>query len=423
MRYLNKLVRGIFVNKEFFMRNRKNLGESIEEGIIVIFAGKAPYKSADETYPFTPNRNFYYLTGIEEEQIILIIAKKNKKIKEHLYIQRPDPVMARWVGATISEEEAEEVSGIENIGYVDKFFDDFPIFINRSGFNKVYLDLERREWEENFTPAQIFAKELREKYPYVKIENIYKGISDLRTIKSKEEVELIKKAIDITKEGIYNMMKNIKPNMMEYEVEAYFDFSLKKNGVTDYAFETIAAAGKNATVLHYSENNCKIENNSLILCDLGAQYKYYNGDITRTFPANGKFTERQKEVYKVVLEANKAIIENAKPGVTFKEIEDITKKILTEGCKKLGILQDKKELRKYYFHSFGHYLGLDTHDVGSYEVKLKPGMVITNELGLYIEEESIGIRIEDDLLITEDGCEVLSKDIIKSIEEIENFMK
>ncbi len=163
MRYLNKLVRGIFVNKEFFMRNRKNLGESIEEGIIVIFAGKAPYKSADETYPFTPNRNFYYLTGIEEEQIILVITKKNKKIKEHLYIQRPDPVMARWVGATISEEEAEEVSGIENIGYVDKFFDDFPIFINRSGFNKVYLDLERREWEENFTPAQIFAKELKRK--------------------------------------------------------------------------------------------------------------------------------------------------------------------------------------------------------------------------------------------------------------------
>ncbi|EJO5348793.1 aminopeptidase P family protein [Clostridium botulinum] len=411
------------MNKEFFLTNRQNLAESIKEAIIVIFAGKAPYKSADETYPFTPNRNFYYLTGMEEEQIILVITKKNKQIKEYLYIQRPDPVMARWVGETISEEKAKKISGIENIEYVDKFFEDFASFINRSGFKKIYLDLERREWEENFTPAQIFAKELRVKYPYVKIKNIYKDICDLRTIKSKEEIKLIKKAINITKEGIYNMMKNIKPNMMEYEVEAYFDFSLKKNGVTDYAFKTIAASGKNATVLHYSKNNCKIENNSLILCDLGAQYKYYNGDITRTFPANGKFTERQKQVYNVVLAANKAIIENAKPGVTFKEIEDITKKTLLQGCKKLGILKDEKDLKKYYFHSFGHYLGLDTHDVGSYEGELKPGMVITNEPGLYIQEENIGIRIEDDLLITEDGCKVLSKDIIKSIEHIENFMK
>ncbi|NFN88204.1 aminopeptidase P family protein [Clostridium sporogenes] len=411
------------MNKEFFIRNRKNLGNTMEEGVAVIFAGKAPYKSADETYPFTPNRNFYYLTGIDEEQIILVITKKNEEIEEYLYIQRPDPIMSRWLGATISEEEAKKVSGVENIKYVDKFFDDFPFFINRKGFNKVYLDLERREWEENFTPAQIFAKGLKERYPSLKIENIYKNICDLRVIKSEEEIELMKKAINITKEGIYNMMKNIKPNMMEYEVEAYFDFSLKKNGVTDYAFKTIAASGKNATVLHYSQNNSKIDNNSLMLCDLGAQYKYYNGDISRTFPANGRFTERQKKVYNVVLEANKAIIENAKPGVTFKEIEDITKKTLSEGCKKLGILKDEKELRKYYFHSFGHYLGLDTHDVGSYEVELKPGMVITNEPGLYIEEESIGIRIEDDLLITEDGCEVLSKDIIKSIEDIENFMK
>lgn len=411
------------MDKEFFKRNRKNLGNTIKEGIIIIFAGKAPYKSADETYPFTPNRNFYYLTGIEEEKIILVITKKNDKINEHLYIQRPDPVMARWVGETVSEDRAKKVSGIENIEYIDKFFDDFPSLINRSGFKKVYLDLERREWEENFTPAQILASELKNKYPYVKIKNIYKDICHLRAIKSKEEIELIKKAIDITKEGIYNMMKNIKPNMMEYEIEAYFDFSLKKNGVTDFAFKTIAASGKNATVLHYSKNNCKLQDKSLMLCDLGAQYKYYNGDITRTFPVNGKFTERQKEVYEAVLKANKAIIENAKPGITFKEMEDITKKILTEGCKKLGILKDEKELRKYYFHSFGHYLGLDTHDVGSYDLELKPGMVITNEPGLYIEEEGIGVRIEDDLLITENGCEVLSKDIIKSIEEIENFMK
>ncbi|MBZ2174023.1 aminopeptidase P family protein [Schnuerera sp. xch1] len=411
------------MDKQFFIKNRKKLEERLEDNsILLLFAGRAPYKSADEVYPFTPNRNFYYMTGIDEDEIILLITNIKGKVSQKLFIQRPDPIMAKWVGATISDEAAKENSGIEDIEYLDKFEDVIGSVLNKNRIEKVYLDLERQEIKTSMTDSQLFSKMIAEKYPYIQIKNIYHDIADLRVIKSKEEIDLIKKAIEITNEGILALMKNAKPGMMEYEIEAYFDYVLTKHGVTDKAFATIAGSGINGTILHYSENNCQTKDGDLILFDLGAQYKYYNADITRTFPVNGKFTERQKEVYNVVLEAMNAVEEAAKPGVPYGELNEITKKILAEGCKKLGLIKEDSELSKYYFHSVSHYLGTDTHDVGDRTAILKPGMVITNEPGLYIEEEKIGIRIEDDLLITEDGCKNLSKDVIKTIEEIEDFM-
>ena len=191
-------------------------------------------------------------------------------------------------------------------------------------------------------------------------------------------------------------MKNAKVGMREYQLEAYFNFSLKSSGVTDYAFKTIAASGKNATILHYVKNNSELEDGKLILFDLGAQYKYYNADISRTFPINGKFTERQKQVYNVVLRAQEAVVSIARPGILFSVLNEAAKKVLVSGCIELGLIKEASELPKYYFHGVSHYLGLDTHDVGSRDVELKPGMVLTNEPGLYIEEENIGIRIEDD---------------------------
>lgn len=411
------------MDKVFFTKNRNKLAEKLEsDSILLLFAGRAPYKSADELYPFVPNRNFYYLTGIDEDKLILLISKIDGNVSEKLFIQRPDPVMAKWVGPTISDDEAKEKSGIENIEYLDKFEDTIGSILNRNRIEKIYLDLERQEIRTSFTESQEFAKIISERYPYIAIKNIYYDIAELRTVKAKEEIDLIRKAIEITNEGILNMMKNAKPGMMEYEIEAYFDFTLKKNGITNRAFETIAGSGKNGTILHYSANNCKTNDGDLILFDLGAQYKCYNADISRTFPLNGRFTERQKEIYNIVLKAMKAVEEAAKPGLYYRELNEIAKRVLAEGCKELGLIKEDKELSKYYFHSVSHYLGLDTHDVGSYNVELKPGMVITNEPGLYIEEEGIGIRIEDDLLITEDGCENLSKDIIKTIDEIEDFM-
>lgn len=411
------------MDKQFFIKNRKKIAKDLEDNsILLVFAGTAPYKSADELYPFTPNRNFYYLTGIDREKIVLLINKIDGNISEKIFVERPDPVMARWIGARMSSEEAKQVSGVENVDYLDKFEETIGSILGRNKIDNIYLDLERQEMGSSITEAQRFAKIINERYPYIEIKNAYYEIGQLRTIKSDEEIELIKKAIDITYEGIKKMLDNMKPGMMEYEIEAYFEFVLKKNGINERAFQTILASGENATVLHYSENNCKACDGDLILFDLGAQYKYYNADISRTFPVNGKFTERQKQVYNVVLKALNAVEEAAKPGVPYKELNEITKKILTEGCKQLGLIKEDKEITKYYFHGVSHYLGLDGHDIGIYETELKPGMVITNEPGLYIEEEGIGIRIEDDLLITEDGCVNLSKDIIKTVEEIEAYM-
>lgn len=411
------------MDKEFFMKNRKELGKALEDNsILLLFAGTAPYKSADEQYQFAPNRNFYYLTGIDREKIILLISKIDGDISEKIFVERPDPVMARWIGARMTAEEAKEVSGVENIDYLDKFEETIGSILERNRIEKLYLDLERQEIRAAITDPQYFAKMINERYPYIEIKNAYYDIAKLRVIKSDEEIQLMKKAIEITQEGIENMIDNIKPGMMEYEIEAYFDFTLKKNGIYEKAFKTIAASGKNATILHYVENNCRAEDGDLILFDLGAQYKYYNADISRTFPVNGKFTERQKQIYNVVLKAKEAVEEAARPGLPYKELNEIAKKVLTEGCKELGLIRDDKELVKYYFHSVSHYLGLDAHDIGIYNTVLKPGMVITNEPGLYIEEEGIGIRIEDDLLITEDGCENLSKDILKTVEEIEDYM-
>ena len=204
----------------------------------------------------------------------------------------------------------------------------------------------------------------------------------------------MKEAIKITNEGINLMMKKARPGMVEHELEAYFEYTLKKHGVIT-SFDTIAASGTNGCILHYSDNNRKTEDNELILFDLGAYKNNYASDISRTFPLNGKFTELQKKYYDIVLDCNKKCIKFVKPGVTWKELNDYAKDILSEGLIKLGKIKEKEELIKYYYHSIGHYLGLDVHDVGPYTESLKEGQVITIEPGLYVKEDNIGIRIED----------------------------
>jgi Xaa-Pro aminopeptidase len=408
----------------FFERNRSRLKELLpDESLTILFAGKAPQKSADEHYPFVPNRNFYYLTGINEPNVILVMKKNGQTFEETLFIEKADPVMEKWVGKTVSKEEAENISGIKDIKHVDSFesFVAGNFFTNQA--KQVCLDLERRGWSGAPTSTSLFAKHIREHYPHVAIHNIYPEICELRVYKTSEEIQKIKEAIAITKEGIYNILKNAKAGMMEYQLEAHFDFTLKSNGIRNYAFNTITASGKNATVLHYEHNNAQTNDGDLVLLDLGAQKDYYNADISYTFPVNGKFSDRQKELYNLVLKALKETTALIKPGLPYEELDKHAKKVLSEECRKIGLIQEDSEISKYYYHSVGHFLGLDTHDVGSYKDRvLEPGMVITIEPGLYIEEESIGIRIEDDILVTEDGYENLSKDIMREPEVIEEFM-
>ena len=406
-----------------FKNNRNKLAEKLEDNsILVMFAGEAKYKSADERYDFTPNRNFYYLTGIDEEKDILVIKKENGEVSETLFIREIDEIMAKWVGATFTKEEASEKSGIENVMYLDSFLSSLNSLLCSEEIENIYLDLERRDFDEAEREGGIFAKKIAKRYPQVVIKNAYNIISELRLRKSKEEIDEMRKAAEITKDGVELLMNSSKPGMMEYQLEAYFDFYLKQNGVKDFAFKTIAASGKNASILHYNENDSEMKDGDLILFDLGAQWNYYNADVSRTFPVNGKFTDRQKELYQAVLDVNIAMINMMKPGVSMREVNDAANDMIAEKCLALGLTEKKEDFRKYYFHSIGHSLGLDTHDVGKRFGVLEEGMVWTIEPGLYIPEENIGIRIEDDVLITADGHEVLTKDIIKSIDDIEKFM-
>ena len=218
-------------------------------------------------------------------------------------------------------------------------------------------------------------------------------------------------------------MKNAKAGMYEYQLETYFDQYIKYNGQKDVSFKTIAATGINATVLHYTTNDTILKEDELILFDLGCRTDLYISDISRTFPVNGKFTERQKEVYEKVLDVNKKCIKFLKAGVTWKEYNDYARYLLAEACIELGLIEDKKDVVKYYMHSIGHSIGLDTHDPSLNYLPITEGMTLTVEPGLYIEEEKIGIRIEDDVLITKDGCINLSENIIKEVNDIEKFMK
>ncbi|MGM9977500.1 MAG: aminopeptidase P family protein [Clostridium sp.] len=414
------------MNKEFFENNRKKLIEEVEDNsIIVLFAGNAPKKSGDENYPFTPNRNFYYFTGIDEEGPILIISKIKGIISERLFIKEIDEERERWVGKSIRSNEAEEISGVKYIDYLGSFYDYLNRVFSETEEINLYLDMERDSFQELQGISENFSEEVKKRYPFVRIKNIFPKIIPLRMVKSKEEIEEMKKAIEITIKGVESLMKNAKAGMKEYQLEAYYEFVCRSSGIKDYAFKTIAASGKNATILHYVDNNSEIKDGDLILFDLGAQHNYYNADITRTFPVNGVFSERQKEVYNAVLRVNERVIKTIKPGLEYKELNKMATEWIAEECIKLGLIKNKEEVSKYYWHSIGHSLGLDTHDISNKDRNtiFKEGMVWTVEPGIYIEEESIGIRIEDDVLITSNGVEVLTKDMIKTVEDIEEFMK
>jgi len=411
------------MNKDFYVNTRKKIMDNVQDNsLFILFSGKAPHRSADADYDFIVNKNFFYMVGIEREKFILLIEKRNNELKETLFIDKVSPIEEKWTGFRMKEDEARSISGIENI----KAVKDFNTYINTVLFNgdflNIYLDLERQAWDADETISFKFAKDITDRYPHINIYNSYNIIAKSRMIKEKEEIEMIRKAIEITNQGIRKMMENSKPGMMEYQLEAYFDFEIKTLGAKRHAFKTIAASGKNGIVLHYGENNCEMKDGDLILFDLGAEYNNYCADISRTFPVNGKFTERQKEIYNIVLKSQLETIKAVEPGIPYKELNNVTRRVLIEECKKIGLIKEDEEISKYYYHGVSHYLGLDTHDVGDRNVNLQPGMVLTIEPGLYIEEEGIGIRIEDNVVVTEDGCEVLSKDIIKTVEEIEALM-
>jgi len=414
--------------QKIFTDRRKALMDRMEPCTAVfIFSGKAPMRSQDESYSFVVDRSFYYLTGIDRENMTLMLKKSaDGEMDETLFIEPYSEFLAKWVGGRMKAEEATEVSGIKTIRYVE----DFPSALNRliSSFQglgqlKVGMDFWRYSEDQTDTPAHKLAKTLQERYPAAQIIDIRGDLAALRMIKDEHEIEEMKKAQTATANAVRAMLRHVRPGMNEAELEGAFDFSLACQGEREHAFPSIVAGGGRATVLHYAENNQVVNDGELVQIDLGSAHGHYCADISRAFPVNGKFTERQKAVYDTVLAAQDLIIKNAKPGLTLRELNQMVIDFYEKALAELGLLKDGKTVGDYYYHSVSHQLGLDTHDVTNPSMaKLQPGMVITVEPGLYIEEEAIGIRIENDVLITEDGCIDLSADLEKTTEEIENLM-
>lgn len=408
-----------------FEERRKKIFDLMEDNsLLFVFSSKAPYATADEKYPFYVNRNFYYLTNLEIENAVLVLRKTMGTCVETLFIERFDEVLAKWVGARMLPNEATKISGIQRISYIDELNDQVGSLLRIPNIDNAtcYFNFEKQEYSQPDNEEQTFAKELKTKYPNIVLKNSYQILTELRLVKDESEIANMQRAIDITQAGLERVMSNIGSGKYEYQVENEFNYALLNEGCRQFAFKTIAASGNNATVLHYNENKCMIPEGSLMLFDLGASYKNYNADISRTYPVDGKFSDRQKEIYNIVLDCNKYIIENSKVGTTLGKLNQLSIEFLQKRLTEIGMLENGKTVRDYYFHSIGHMLGLDTHDVSLANYVLREGNVITVEPGLYIEEEQIGVRIEDDVLITNDGPIVLSKNIIKEVDDIEKFI-
>lgn len=408
-----------------FNRRRQEVLEKMEaNSILILYSGIEVHVSADEYAPFEANRNFFYLTGLRRDKMALVLDKAAEKPAVKLFIEEADPTMERWYGRKVTVEEAKEITGIEDVSFIDDLESRIDFIMTREDVDAIYFDTYRHQLEDMEDYNLVKANEFARKYPGTRIKNCYPIIAEMRMQKDADEVDLIRDAIKLTDEGLQCVMRNLKPEMKEYQAQADFEYSIKRNGADSVSFPTIAGSGINGTMLHYETNQDTCKDGTLLLLDLGAKYKGYCADITRTYPVNGTFTERQREVYNIVLAANRKIAEVAKPGMTTVELNNVCKKVLAEGCIRLGLIEKEEEIGKYYMHGVSHHLGIDVHDVTvDSNRRLRPGAVISDEPGLYIDEWEIGIRIEDDLLITEDGCECLSEGIIRTADEIEAFMR
>jgi len=407
---------------ETLIKQRQKIINTLEVGsMAILFAGDLVKRSADSTYPFVVNRNFYYLTHCDEDSLICIFLHTGAGKKEVLFIKDFNSLEEKWVGHSLPKEEAAALSGIINIHPLSQFESFLVRTLTNSDIKTVYIDSERINLKHRSNEAENFAKMIQEKYPTLALINLNPSINALRRIKDKDEIEHIREAIGTTHRALNRVIKEMRVGRTEYQVAADFSYQLGlENRV--HSFDTIAASGKDATILHYVTNQKVLKDGDLVLLDCGAACNNYSADITRTYPINGKFSPRQKELYTIVLKAQEAVIDAIKPGVSFQFLNEIVKEIYRQECVKAKVILSPDQIDEVYYHGVSHSLGLDTHDVGSIEgTLLEAGMVITVEPGLYSQLDGIGIRIEDDVLVTSTGCENLSRDIPKSIEAIESL--
>lgn len=413
---------------EFKLRREKLLERLPEGSLVLLHSGVSKISSEDSTYPFEVNRNFFYLTGIKQENSLLFLVKGMGENKEYLFIDEYNPVKEKWTGKRLSVEEAAVISEMNNVltNNVLESKIDLAIQANSAYFGhiiKVFMDssIELKVSEEMF--IKDYVERLKMLYPHIEYLDIRHDMTMLRMKKSPYEVSKIKEAINSTHHGINQILLNLKSGKKERSLSNIFDFYGREKEETDLAFDTIVASGINATCLHYPTQNDLLKENDLVLLDLGYKKDGYCGDISRTYPVSGTFNELQRKIYSIVLLCNKAVIEYAQAGLTIADLQKFTIEFFKTELTRNGLLKDGEDIHKYYYHGVSHHLGLDTHDICDRNLPLEPGNIITVEPGLYFAQYGIGVRIEDDVLITNEGVEVLSRNIPKEIDEIENQFK
>ena len=423
------------LNSEIFIQNRKRFAARMEKNAIAIFNSNDELpRNGDALYTFKQNADLYWLTGIEQEDTMLILFPDNpdKKYREVLVLVRPVELKEKWDGRRLRAKEAEAISGISNIIWLDSLDGMLQPWIHLA--DSIYLNTNENDRKANLVPVRDYryAKEMRRRYPLHEYRRSARIIKDLRGIKTPLEIEVMQQAIDITEKTFRRLLSFIRPGVMEYEIEAEIFHEFLRNRATGPAYGSIVASGNRARTLHYVANNNECKNGELVLMDFGAEYGGYCADLTRTVPVSGKFTKRQKEVYNACLHLHHYAASILKPGITIpnyteKVGEEATKQFLKIGLLKKGDVKNEdsenRAYRKYLYHGISHHLGVDVHDLGTRTEPVQAGMVLTIEPGIYIEEEQMGIRIENNFWITKNGNKDLMKNFPITTGEIESLMK
>lgn len=422
------------LSSQLYIANRARLARKIEKGGLAVFTSNDIYPtSADGSMPFKQASDIFYLTGVDQEETILVIfpSANSSAHKEILFVKETSEHIAVWEGAKLTKEQARNQTGIQNIQWVQDFDktmrvlmnEALSLYLNDNAHTRATIEVETREMR--------LSKKLRAEYPHHTIARIAPAMHHLRAVKQEEEIQQLQKAIDITRAGFERVLQFVKPGVLEYEIEAEFAHEFLRRGSRGFAYTPIIASGANACVLHYIANDQPCKDGDIILLDVGAEYGNYNADMTRCIPVNGKFSQRQKEVYNAVLRVMKAATELLRPGTMIGEYHKAVGELMTKELVDLKLISmdDVKNqnptwpaYKKYFMHGTSHFLGLDVHDVGDWNIPMQVGNVFTVEPGIYIPEEGLGIRIENNVVIEHNRTRNLFDEFPVEVEEIENWM-
>lgn len=421
------------IDPQLFVENRRRLASRLRpNSLAVVNANDIPPTNSDGTLVIVPNSDLFYLTGIEQEESILLIAPDSfdPKLREVLFVRESNDTLKVWEGHKHSKDEARKISGIQNVKWLSEFPVVFrmlmceveEVYLNSNEHKRAVVEVETREAR--------FVRETQAAFPLHRYNRLARLMHALRVVKSSPEVAMIEKACDITRKGFLRVLRKVKPGINECEVEAEFAHEFIRNRAK-FAYNPIIAAGVNSCVLHYNSNDQTCRAGDVLLLDVGASYANYNADLTRTIPVSGRFTRRQKKVYDAVLRVMRAMIAAAVPGKLHRDWQRESQMMMNEELLALGLLRkadikkqtaDEPACRKYYMHGLGHPLGLDVHDVGFASEPFATGWVLTVEPGIYIPEEGFGVRLENDILVTESAPIDLMGNIPVEAEEIEDLM-